>query len=148
MIDGYYYLHKNGDLIYKQNSDYVTADLRDSDFVIAFWAIDLKSRKNAWSFLVEALSLEANKKRVIELASKWKCTDEDGMKYASVIGVIVEKDGNFWCTHKKDFTNLQEGPAGFGDTILEALAELCKNLGFQPTKLQWHAPFENLVKFS
>ena len=146
MIDGYYYLHENGSLIYKQNFGGVVADLRDSDLVVAFWGFDLGSRQSTWSFLVEALSIGAKKERVNELASKWKCNDEDGKMYASRIGVVIEKDGDSWCVRKKDFTDLQKNPAGFGDTILEALAELCKNLEFKSTKLQWHATFEDLLK--
>lgn len=34
--------------------------------------------------------------------------------------VIIEKDGNAFCAHFDDFINLQESPAGFGDTTKEA----------------------------
>lgn len=33
-------------------------------------------------------------------------------------------DGNQWCAVRPDFTNLQESPAGFGDTKEEAVAAL------------------------
>jgi hypothetical protein len=33
-------------------------------------------------------------------------------------------DGNQWCAVFDNFTNLQECPAGFGDTIFEALDNL------------------------
>jgi hypothetical protein len=145
MIDCYYYLHENGELIHKVNTDFVVADLRDSDLVRAFWGLDLSDRASAWEFLVETLSLGAKKERVLELANKWGCDDKDAEIYAERIGVIVKKDGNMWCVHRQDFTNLQESPAGFGETILEALAELCKELGFAPTKLNWHSRFSDLV---
>ena len=134
MIEHYYYLHENGDLICKLNDDYVVADLRDSNLVRAFWGLDLSDRASAWEFLVEALALGAKKERVLELATKWGCNDKDAEIYADRIGVRVERDGNMWCVHREDFTNLQESPAGFGETILEALAELCKALEFAPTR--------------
>jgi len=36
----------------------------------------------------------------------------------------VVRDGNTWCATWPDFINLQESPAGFGDTPEEALADL------------------------
>jgi hypothetical protein len=33
-------------------------------------------------------------------------------------------DGNAWCATRHDFVNLQESPAGFGDTPMIALGEL------------------------
>ena len=34
------------------------------------------------------------------------------------------KDGNAWCCVRGDFTNLQESPAGFGETMDVALSDL------------------------
>lgn len=36
-------------------------------------------------------------------------------------------DGDKWCATRKDFTNLQESPAGFGDTQEEAINNLKAN---------------------
>lgn len=36
-------------------------------------------------------------------------------------------DGNAWCAVHPDFINLQESPAGFGDTREEAIAALAKD---------------------
>lgn len=36
----------------------------------------------------------------------------------------IKMDGNQWCATWPDFINLQESPAGFGDTPAEAIAEL------------------------
>lgn len=36
----------------------------------------------------------------------------------------VFKDGNQWCAVMPDFINLQESPAGFGNTQLEARSDL------------------------
>lgn len=38
--------------------------------------------------------------------------------------VCFFKDGNSWCCVHGDFINLQESPAGFGDTFEEALKNL------------------------
>jgi predicted RNase H-like HicB family nuclease len=38
--------------------------------------------------------------------------------------VVYDKDGDKWRAHLKDFTNLQESPAGFGDTKAEAYRNL------------------------
>jgi len=36
----------------------------------------------------------------------------------------IYKDGNQWCAVGKDFINLQESEAGFGDTPLDAVNAL------------------------
>lgn len=145
-IEGYYYLHTNGDLIFKRDNDGVLGDFRESDFVRAFWPVIIESRESAWDFLVEAASMGANKDRVNDLIKNWKFTDDDAKVYCSRINVNVDKDGNAWCVTKKDFVNPQESPCGYGDTIFEALVDLCKALGFQATKLNWHASFQDLCK--
>ena len=144
MSKGYYYLHENGELIYKPDSDYVVADFRESDLVRMFWSFDSEYRETAWQLLVEALAIGAKKERVMELANKWGCNDKDAENYCNLIKVDFKRDGDSWCVHKKDFTNIQESPCGFGDTILEALSELCKALDFKTTKLNWHSTFKQL----
>lgn len=145
MIEGYYYLHKNGDLIYKRNLEGTVADLRDSDLVRSFWKFDATDRETAWNLLVEALSIGSNKERILELAKKWNCDNADGEVYADRIGAVIKQDGDKFCATRTDFNNLVECPAGFGDTVLEALADLCKQLGFSPTKLNWHSTFKDLL---
>lgn len=141
---GWYYLHTNNELIYKSDSEAI-ADIRESDFARAAWPIDPSDREGAWNLLVEALSLGAKKERVLELAKKWGCDNEDAESYAERVGVVLELDGNAWCAHRKDFENLQESPAGFGDTKLEAMAELCHTLEYKADKLGWGATFKDLL---
>lgn len=38
--------------------------------------------------------------------------------------VCFFRDGNKWCCVNGDFVNIQESPAGFGDTFDAALADL------------------------
>ena len=44
-----------------------------------------------------------------------------------------------------DFKNLQESIVGFGNNTLEAMADLCKKLGYKPNKM-WGASFKDLLK--
>lgn len=147
-IDGYYYLHQNGDLIWKKYLDNgQVADFRESDFVRMFWPLDLSDRGSAWAFLVEALASGANKDRVFELAKKWKCTEEDAQEFAKRLNLSLLPNGNAMSVmrnvHYKT-SNIQESPCGFGDTSLEALADFAKNLGYKPAKL-WGESFKELV---
>jgi len=146
-MDGWYYLHTNGDLIYKSDSPGMSADIRESSFARALWPINTKNRANAWQVLVEALAIGANKARVDELAKKWGCDNDDAMHYAEYLGVGLEMDGDKWCATTPGFINLQESPAGFGDTCLEALADLAKGLGFKGGKM-WNATFKSLLSRS
>jgi hypothetical protein len=45
------------------------------------------------------------------------------------------KDGNQWCCVMGDFINLQESPAGFGITTLDAMDDLKKNIGEEIERL-------------
>ena len=143
-IIGWYYLHENGDMIYKGESGETAADLRESPFVRGLWPLDPEDRAGAWQIVVEALAGGAWEGRVKALAAKWGCTDADAKVYAERIGVRLYKDGDAWCAIRGDFVNLQESPAGLGETALEALAALCRELGYRPAKM-WGATFENLV---
>lgn len=141
---GWYYLHTNGDLIYKRELGGTAADIRESPFAVMLWPLDPEDRAGAWRIVVEALACGAKPERVKELAEKWHCDDEDAQIYAKHIGAKLKMDGNQWCATGKNFVNLQESPAGFGTTALEALAELCKGLNFKPAKM-WGTTFAEMV---
>jgi hypothetical protein len=121
--DGYYYLHTNGALIWKK---FRPED--DSPFVRRVWGVDVRSRFSAWVVAIEALALGADRTRIDELAAKWGLTDEDGQEFVrrSNGKFRLFRDGDQWCAVFDDFVNLQESKAGFGETCLEALAELAK----------------------
>ena len=145
MIQGYYYLHENKELIYKPGSDSII-DIRESNLCHSAWAWD-EERFTAWGILVEALSLGANKKRIKELAKRWKCDNKDAQNYAEYLGFEIEMDGDSYNAKRKDFVNLMESPCGFGDSYLEAMASLCKQLGFKGGKM-WNVTFEGLLRGS
>ena len=141
MREHLYYLHTNGYLIHKNIVGKNVNDYIDSPFVRCYWLLDTESRLSAWNLLVEALSLGANKDRINELCSRWGCDNTDAEIYADTIGVVVGMDGSSHYARTPQFTNLQEDCCGFGDTYLEAMADLCKQLGFKGYK-----SFEELLK--
>jgi len=143
-MDGIYYLHKNNDLIYKHGTGNA-ADIRESDLAKSMWFFDKTDRESAWSILVEALSLGAKKSRILELAKKWKCDDNDADIYANRLNLVLELDDNAWCCHHINFTNMMGCPVGFGDTKLEAMAEFCKEIGYTGGKM-WNASFKDLCE--
>lgn len=143
MIEGWFYLHENKELIYKNDSDAIV-DIRDSDFCHSAWAWD-GERPTAWQILVEALSLGAKKERIQDLAVKWKCDDGDAFRYANYLGIELGIDGDSLYARRLDFVNIQESPIGFGDSYLEAMAELAKELGYKGGKM-WNATFNDLVR--
>lgn len=140
---GWFYLHVNNELIYKNNPDAII-DIRDSDLCHSAWSWEA-TRSCAWRILIEALSLGANSQRIADLAKTWECTDSDATIYADLIGVKLGEDGDKKTATRSDFENLQDSPCGFGDTYLVAMADLCRQLGFRGGKM-WGISFEELVK--
>ena len=69
---GYYYLHENGDLIWKK---YI--DDPNSPFIKRIWRIDYSDRSMAWIILIEGLALGAHPDRIKELARHWECDAKD-----------------------------------------------------------------------
>lgn len=109
--------------------------------------MDPCDREGAWNILVEGLALGARKSRIDELAQKWLCNDDDAEHYAKRVGIRIDRDGNMWCATGPGFTNLQESPAGLGETKLEAMAELAKGMGLPAGKM-WRATFRDLLRKS
>lgn len=143
VIIGWFYLHTNNELIYKNDPDAIT-DIRESDFCKAAWLWD-GSRGSAWAILIEASSIGANSDRIKELAEKWGCNNDDAKNYAKrQAGIVLEMDGNSFVAKRTDFVNLQESPCGFGESFLDAMSDLCKQLGYVRGKT-WGNSFANLL---
>ena len=123
-MKGFYYLHENGDLIFKK----FRPEEDPGGFVRRVWAFDTEQRFTAWVLCIEALALGATKARVDELAAKWGLTDDDALIFVerSEGQMRLSKDGDRWCATFGDFVNLQESQAGFGTTALGALAALAR----------------------
>lgn len=77
-MPGYYYLHTNGDMIYKPHGN--PADFAESDFVRCWWPVDLTDRESAWKVVLEGFALGGNEDRLAELARKWGLTYEDSIQ--------------------------------------------------------------------
>lgn len=73
----WYYLHTNGELIHKRT--WPGDD--NSPFVCRIWRCDPTSRENAWTIIVEALTLGANVARIRELAAHWNCNAVDLIEF-------------------------------------------------------------------
>ncbi|KKL84627.1 hypothetical protein LCGC14_1962840 [marine sediment metagenome] len=126
-LDGYYYLHENGDLIYKRYLDAEQViDFENSPFVKKYWLMDTNNRANAWFIAIEAAAFGARKSRIADLVEKWKLTDEDAQTFVKVTDLKLTKEGDQWMATFDDFVNLQESQAGFGSTCFDALVELSK----------------------
>lgn len=123
-ITGYYYLHTDGDLIFKKFRPEA-----DSDFVRRVWQVFHEDRECAWIICIEALLLGANKNRVKELQVKWGLTNDDALEFARRMNLRIYLDGDQWCTTYKDFINLQESLAGFGVDALTAFVDLMEKGG-------------------
>jgi hypothetical protein len=130
---GYYYLHENGELIWKK----FRPAQEPGGFVRKVWPVNTAERGCAWLICIEALAMGARRERVMELAAKWGLTDDDAQEFVkhATIGhatagyhpaFILFRDGDRWCAGFHDFVNVQESQCGFGLTVLEAFAELAK----------------------
>lgn len=76
---GWYYLHENGDVIYKRFEPEEEA----GGFVKKVWRVDLTNRSNAWTIVLEALGLGCNVERAKALCAKWSLTQEDFVQFAA-----------------------------------------------------------------
>ena len=74
-MDGFYYLHTNGDMIFKRFEPE-----GDSPFVKKVWSLDLTNRMNAWTIALEGLFLGAKTERIEDLANKWGLTLNDSIE--------------------------------------------------------------------
>lgn len=143
-ITGYYYLHENGELIYKPYHEERVADFMESPFVKMFWGFNSADRSSAWSLLIEASIAGAKKERIKELACKWGCDDADADNFAKYFNLQLSIDGNMKCVTPAGFINLGEDPAGFGIDYLSAFIDLAKNMGYKPQKI-WGRSFREIL---
>lgn len=68
---GYYYLHQNGDLIFKPSMPHLLEDFRESDLVVRWWPFYKDNQKQAELILKQAWESGASLERLAELAEKW-----------------------------------------------------------------------------
>ena len=121
----WYYLHENGDLIFKRTKP----EVEQGGFIRKIWPFDSERRGRAYILLIEAAAMGARKDRIDELVKKWCITDEDCREFAKRANLKLFRDGSLWCATFDDFKNIQESKSGFGDTAFHALVALCKEGG-------------------
>jgi hypothetical protein len=115
----------------------------EAGYVVSF-GVMVDQQVGAWNILVEGMALGAAAARVHELADKWACDDTDADNYANRLGIGLDHDGNQWCATGPYFENLQESPAGFGDTKLDAMAGLAKDMQIRAGKM-WRTTFKDML---
>lgn len=132
MPNGWYYLHVNGDLIFKPDDPGREQDFRDSDMVRKYWPFD-PQRETAWRILIEAGALGAARSRIDELATHWRCNDTDAEEYAERAGLKLERAFGFFCyghrcgkvmATRRGLPVAAGGKVGLGDCALDALTDL------------------------
>lgn len=134
----WYYLHSNGSLIRK--AYYVNGgqedDFRRSDLVKTWWLVDSSNPLTGFEMLVQAIALARHdrptRRRALELADHWRMDDAMAGEIidSNNLPMNIYRDGSHWCAVRRGHINLQKSPAGFGRTILEAVAELLRDCGF------------------
>ncbi|SPA17212.1 hypothetical protein [Cupriavidus taiwanensis] len=128
-VDGFFYLHREGDLLFKRNLPHVEDDLRRAEFVLAFWPVDWHNRETQWRMLIEAMAGGAQHERVMELARHWLLTNDDAQEYARRISVELDyyEPGGLWraCCLRLP------AACGTGQDALHALASLAQVLGLR-----------------
>jgi hypothetical protein len=129
-IEGWYYLHENGDLIYKRDlGPGSKPEVEPGGFVRKVWKVDPSNRVHAWLVVVEATALGGRAERIAELREKWGLTDEDGAQFAERSNLKLWRDGDQFCAAFHDFVNIQESQVGFGRTAVDAFADLARQGG-------------------
>lgn len=134
-IEGYYYLHANGDLIYKRAGEGLLEDFSNSDLIKHYWPIDPSDRAHAWLMLIEATAMGANASRVAELAQKWHCDNADALEFAKrCSGMELENDGKVYRASFK----MRGGDEymGEGSDYLHAMADQLLEMRKRRTKQQ------------
>lgn len=147
---GYYYLHTNGTLLFKHaylDGAEQEFEFRESPFAVMFWKVDAQRREDMWRVLIEALALGGEPQGITKLANMAGCNDHDAKVYAERIGVRVDSPGSAFkwgaITRRERTSGMNH--TGFGGTALEAMADLCKNMGYRANKV-WPVSFEQLVR--
>jgi hypothetical protein len=84
---------------------------------------------------------------VLRVLESNKFEIDDCVNYINFLNARLSKDGDQWCVTRGDFVDLQVSPAGFGDTPMDALADLLKDVGFKGRGM-WCHDTNSLVKMT
>jgi hypothetical protein len=134
--DGYYYLHVNGDVIFKRDLGGTYEDLVDTDFAVHIWHPDKTDRADAWELVVEAMAFGANAGRLTQLEERWGLDEDDGLIYCERLRIQTHygetENGPLW-TARIDGNDGRVYEAA-SVRLLPALAELARQVGCCPNK--------------
>jgi hypothetical protein len=137
-ITGWFYLRKDGTLVHTPDTKGLKGAILSMlvmPEIVTFWPHDLRDRGTAWRILVEATAGGADRDQIQTLATRAGCDDNDGLTYAKRIGCRISKEGMYWKATRADWVSREASPTGYGATVLDAMADLCKSLGYQPSKI-------------
>ncbi len=137
-IDGWFLLRRNGTLQFVSEKDNgirgsLLSMLVNNDLV-TFWPFQKLNRATVWRILVEGLAAGADKAQIQELAASARCDDHDALIYAARIGCAISKEGVYWKATEQQFIP-GVSKAGYGGTVLDAMGDLCKALGYVPSRI-------------
>lgn len=92
-FDGWYYLNRCGNMIWQK------LEPEKSDVVVHVWPVNLTSRENGWTIILEGIALGANFDAIKYLMKKWSCTLEDSftMAYKMTPNPITAKGLKMLC---------------------------------------------------
>lgn len=127
-VEGYYYLHTNGDVIYKKRlDDAQMADFHESPFVVHVWQFDPEERAVAYVIVAEASALGAKPERIEELIAHWNITDEDAQVFAERTHMVLKHDDDHWdCFFEGAPLDGEDPQVGQGKRAIDAIIALCK----------------------
>jgi hypothetical protein len=137
-ISGWFYLRKDGTLVHTPDVQGIRGAILSMlvmPEILTFWPHDKRDRGTAWRILVEATAGGADRDQIQAMATRAGCDDNDGLTYAKRIGCKISKEGMYWKATRQDWVSREQSPTGYGATVLDAMADLCKSLGYQPSKI-------------
>jgi len=142
MSAAFYYLHENGDLIYKNPQFINEEDFIESPFVKTYWFLDTTRRETVWEFLIEAYGY-ASKNRIYDLCSKWGIDDKDAIYYIKYLNNISNKKFRyeFGESNMLEFDNIILK----GNSYLHMLNSICHSIKYKIEKPRINT-FHNLLK--
>jgi hypothetical protein len=138
-ISSWYALLKDGDLVHAiPAEDQTVAGVHDKlvqDARVAhIWPVDTGNRLLAWTTLVEAGAMGANKDRIFQLAALWECTNTDAKVYATRVGCVLFEEMGYYYATVKEFKDTATMSLNGKPSALEALISLARGLGLVPAK--------------